>query len=89
MTAPKLTGNRCQCTACGEYFNGAAGFDAHRIGRFGIDRRCLDVAEMTARGWMRNTADFWITDSHAQRAARQSAAGDSAHRGRLAGVRQP
>lgn len=89
MTAPKLTGNRCQCTACGEYFNGVAGFDAHRIGRFGVDRRCLDVAAMTAHGWMRNAAGFWVTDSHAQRATRQTAAGVSAHREPLAGVGQP
>jgi hypothetical protein len=62
MTAPKLTGNRCQCAACGEYFNRERVFDRHRIGEPG-NRRCLTAAEMTARGWNRNAAGFWITDS--------------------------
>ncbi|MGH8110458.1 MAG: hypothetical protein ACREPL_00735 [Rhodanobacteraceae bacterium] len=75
MTAPKLTGTRCQCPTCGECFNGLAGFDAHRIGPYGDDRRCLTVAEMQARGWIPNAAGFWVTDSHAQRIARRSAAG--------------
>jgi hypothetical protein len=72
---PKLTGNRCQCTACGEYFNGLTGFDCHRIGEHGVDHRCMTVAEMTGKGWCKSSASFWITDSHAQRAARQPAAG--------------
>jgi len=54
-----LTGRRCQCCGCGEYFNGERGFDRHRIGEFGINRRCLTVAEMIARGWYRNAAGFW------------------------------
>lgn len=83
---PKLTGNRCQCPTCGEYFNGAAGFDAHRIGEYAKaaqphdPRRCLTLAEMIARGWIRNAKGFWVTDSHAQRFARQSAAGFAAPR---------
>jgi hypothetical protein len=56
---PKLTGRRCQCCDCGEYFNGERGFDRHRIGAYGVDRCCLSVAEMTARGWYRNAAGFW------------------------------
>jgi hypothetical protein len=62
MTAPKLTGNRCQCAACGEYFNRERVFDRHRIGEPG-NRRCLTAAEMTARGWNRNAAGFWIMDA--------------------------
>ena len=55
---PKLTGRRCQCCGCGEYFNGERGFDRHRVGVHGVNRRCLSIAEMTARGWYRNAAGF-------------------------------
>lgn len=62
----KLTGNRCQCTGCGEYFNSAYTFDGHRVGLFAPinrpnTRRCLTVAEMMAKGWLRNDAGFWIS----------------------------
>lgn len=77
---PKLTGNRCQCPTCGECFNGLAGFDAHRTGPFDGTRRCLTVAAMDARGWVRNDAGFWVTDSHAQRVARHAAGGVPAPR---------
>ncbi|OOG43233.1 hypothetical protein B0E52_09865 [Rhodanobacter sp. C06] len=80
MTAPKLTGNRCQCTACGEYFNGVQPFDRHRVGSFGTDRRCLDVQAMEAAGFVRNAAGFWTSEARAQRAARQRAAAIPAHR---------
>src|SRR6185437_5697649 len=56
---PKLTGRRCQCCGCGEYFNGERGFDRHRVGVYGVNRRCLSAAEMTTRGWYRNAAGFW------------------------------
>ena len=82
---PKLTGNRCQCTACGEYFNGLQPFDKHRVGEYAKagqrnTRRCLAVAEMEARGWMRNAAGFWTTEATAQRAARHRADGFPAPR---------
>jgi hypothetical protein len=58
----KLVGNRCQCTACGEYFNSARTFDRHRVGRFApLQRRCLTVTEMEAKGWVRNAAGYWIS----------------------------
>jgi len=57
----RLSGNRCQCTACGEFFNRVSTFDKHRTGRFGVDRRCLTTEEMQARGWSLNAAGFWIT----------------------------
>ena len=59
---PKLTGNRCQCTACGEYFSRERVFDRHRVGDYGANRRCLTAVEMTARGWRRNDAGCWIND---------------------------
>lgn len=56
----KLAGNRCQCTACGDYFNRVSTFDKHRVGTFGVDRRCMSAEEMTAKGWAKNAAGFWI-----------------------------
>lgn len=85
-TKPNLTGNRCQCARCGKYFNGVAGFDEHRVGSYGIDRRCLAVAQMAGRGWFRNLKGFWVTDSREQRRVRQSAAGAGAPRGPWARV---
>jgi hypothetical protein len=65
MTAPALTGNRCQCPTCGEVFNSLSVFDRHRVGSFegpasACARRCLSVVEMAARGWSRNGAGYWI-----------------------------
>ena len=76
----RLTGNRCQCPTCGEYFNGVQPFDRHRVGHYANSgqrntRRCLAVAEMEARGWTRNGAGFWTTEARAQRAARHRADG--------------
>lgn len=70
----KLTGNRCQCAACGKYFNGVQPFDAHRVGEHGVNRHCMSVAQLLAEGFEKNAAGFWMTDSRAQRAARHSAA---------------
>jgi len=58
MTAPKLTGNRCQCPTCGDYFTSTRAFDRHRIGQFGNDRRCLTADEMDAAGFERNARGF-------------------------------
>lgn len=57
----RLAGDRCRCSACGEFFNSAHAFDAHRVGRFGLDRRCLAPAGMCERGMSTNEAGFWIT----------------------------
>jgi hypothetical protein len=57
---PKLRGdNQCQCGGCGELFASVGTFDRHRIGE-GMHRRCLSVAEMLAKGWIRNGRCFWI-----------------------------
>jgi hypothetical protein len=53
----KLTGERCRCSACGEYFNSVSVFDKHRIGTYEnsvVGRRCLSVSEMLARSWIQN-----------------------------------
>ena len=66
MTSPKLTGCRCQCDGCGDYFGSVVVFDRHRVGSYGnpgepkYNRRCLTPSEMEARGWVRNGRGFWI-----------------------------
>jgi hypothetical protein len=62
MTCLRLTGNRCQCPTCGDYFGSARGFDRHRIGTVGTtDRRCMTEVEMLAAGWQRNARGFLLT----------------------------
>lgn len=57
----KLTGQRNQCPTCAEYFNSNAAFDKHRTGAFGVDRRCMTVDEMTAKGMSKGASGFWVT----------------------------
>ena len=85
MNAPKLTGNRCQCPTCGDYFNGVQPFDKHRVGQYpkpgeqDNTRRCLTVPEMKAAGFQRNAAGFWCTRATKPH-ARRDAQGFLAHR---------
>lgn len=59
---PKLTGDRCQCASCKEYFNSTKSFDSHRVGKFSHDqRRCLTIAEMVKKGFAKNPAGFWVS----------------------------
>lgn len=63
MNAPKLTGNRCQCPTCGEYFTSTRAFDRHRVGSYAKPgqpntRRCMCAAEMDAAGFERNARGF-------------------------------
>lgn len=60
MNAPKLTGNRCQCTACDECFSSIRSFDKHRIGAYDRNRRCLSVEELHAHGCRKNERGFWL-----------------------------
>ena len=55
----KLTGDRCQCRACGEYFNSTSAFDKHRIGDWFM-RRCRTPDAMELVGMSRNARRFWI-----------------------------
>lgn len=62
MTAPRLTGCRCQCCCCGEYFGSERGFNRHRIGTVGEpDRRCMSLAELLDAGWLRDARGFLLT----------------------------
>jgi hypothetical protein len=64
----KLTGNRCKCATCGEYFNSERGFVRHRVK--GV---CRTPDQLLMLGWSKNKAAFWITETHEQRAARAAA----------------
>ena len=59
----KLTGRRCQCAACGEYFNSVGAFEKHRTGSHQKDsRRCLKADEMEKAGMFcreRESARLW------------------------------
>ncbi len=66
MTGLRLTGSRCQCMGCGDWFNSTSTFDRHRAGTFaprGVwlgQRRCLTADALRAKGWARNAAGYWI-----------------------------
>ena len=53
----KLTGDRCQCRACGEYFNSTFSFDKHRKGT-SKDRVCKSPSDI---GMSKNERGFWIS----------------------------
>lgn len=63
--APTLAGDRCKCSACGQYFNSTYLFDRHRDGSlddFGKHRRCLTVHEMIVSGrWTKNVGGHWVS----------------------------
>lgn len=66
MTGPRLTGNRCQCDACGLPFSSAREFDRHRTGTYAKPgewqgtRRCLELAELIERGWRTDARGYWM-----------------------------
>lgn len=55
----RLTGAKCQCTACDLGFGSERAFDRHRYGEIS-DRQCLTVSEMRAGGWAQNHRGFWL-----------------------------
>ena len=66
MTGPKLTGGRCQCAGCGDYFGSERAFDRHRVGDYAEAgqrqgaRRCLTYAEMMEAGWHRSARGYLL-----------------------------
>jgi hypothetical protein len=65
MTSTKvLKGDRCQCSACSEYFNSTFAFDKHRRGKHGVSRHCLTPNAMLEAGMAINKAGFWISAPH-------------------------
>lgn len=58
----KLTGNRNHCRSCDQYFNSIRAFEKHRIGEFGLNRRCMTPQEMEAVGMILRPDGFWISE---------------------------
>ncbi|WP_425490983.1 hypothetical protein [Luteimonas panaciterrae] len=62
----RLTGNRCQCAACGLLFSSVREFDRHRTGAYARPgelthkRRCLTPTELAELGWRTNAQGFWM-----------------------------
>lgn len=80
FTMPRLTGHRNQCGACMQAFASQSGFDQHRTGRFGVDRRCMSSAEMEALGMRQDSSGFWrLPNAHG--AATQRPKMDEQHQG--------
>ena len=55
----KLSGQRNQCPSCCELFATNAAFERHRVGRIGVDRRCMTLEELTQAGAYRDAKGFW------------------------------
>lgn len=64
MNTRRLTGSRCLCRGCGEYFNSVFSFDRHRIWASPTVQRCLTHEEMVRKGMSINASGFWITEPH-------------------------
>ena len=60
----KLKGDKNQCQGCREYFNSMYAFDKHRVGKHGVDRKCLTTYEMTELGMFVNVQGFWVSGPH-------------------------
>ncbi len=48
----------CRCSSCGEYFTAPSVFDLHRVGQY-PGCRCLDPAEIDARGLTLDARGRW------------------------------
>lgn len=57
----RLSGSRCQCTVCDDYFGSERGFMRHRVGEMGTpQRRCLTPEELVHLQWVRDVRGFWL-----------------------------
>ena len=55
----KVGTSRNQCRGCGLYFNSTSAFEMHRIGKYGVDRRCKTPEEMKAANMHLNKDGYW------------------------------
>jgi hypothetical protein len=70
MIFRQLTGHRCCCRGCGEFFNSVSAFDWHRATPLSANgtprlrsiRRCLTVEEMRCKGMSKNASGYWIKE---------------------------
>lgn len=49
------------CASCHESFTSDTAFDEHRVGAFGVDRRCLTPDEMSDSGILRDRRGYWMS----------------------------
>ena len=61
QTSAVLKGKRCMCPTCKEVFSSATGFDKHRKGTQGHDRRCVDPASVGMQISTRGNNTYWTT----------------------------
>lgn len=81
-----LSGQMCQCTACGHTFGGERGFNAHRCGEYANPgqwqgtRRCRTPAEIRAAGLEQDSRGIWRYPKPAHLAAANAELGPSGSR---------
>lgn len=49
MSVANLRGQQNQCRGCGRFFARNSTFEKHRVGKFGVDRRCMTEHEMQSK----------------------------------------
>lgn len=59
----KLSGETNQCQGCKAYFRSSTGFDKHRTGEHGVNRRCMTPDEMRAVGMSVNNDGWWVAST--------------------------
>ena len=56
----RARGTRSECAACLEVFAGLRPFDAHRVGRHDVERRCLTTDEIS-RSFAKDERGYWTS----------------------------
>lgn len=75
MTRRRLTGSRCLCRGCGEYFNSVYAFDRHRVWASPVVQRCLTDEDMVGKGMTINSSGFWITAPYRKHRLKRATSG--------------
>ena len=59
----RVTGSRCKCAECGDFFNSTTAFDKHRAGPYDRPpfRWCLSEFAMEVVGMAKNADGFWAS----------------------------
>lgn len=59
-----LKGDKNQCPSCSEYFKSTFAFDKHRVGKAGVDRKCLTPGEMEGKKMAKGNDLFWVSQRY-------------------------
>lgn len=57
--SPKVGQTFQHCKVCHQSFGGTVAGDMHRVGKHGVDRRCLTASEMEGKGLHLNSRGVW------------------------------